>query len=120
MTWTVIFTPHFYTWYQQQPEGLQDRIAALLWNLRHSGPLVGRPLVDTIKGSRIPNLKELRVQYGGSPWRVFFAFDPTRQAVVLCTGNKRGHKDFYKTLITQAETAFFQHLQIMESKNENA
>ncbi|CCJ73426.1 FIG00554266: hypothetical protein [Cronobacter condimenti 1330] len=80
MTWRVIFTPHFYAWYQQQPEGLQERIAALLWNLRHSGPLVGRPLADTIKGSRIPNRKELRVQYGGSPWRDFL---PSTQPVRL-------------------------------------
>lgn len=71
MAWTVIFTDRFNDWYQQQPEGLQDRIAALLWNLHYSGPLVGRPLVDTVKGSRYPNLKELRVQYGGEPWRIF-------------------------------------------------
>ncbi|EGT4370761.1 type II toxin-antitoxin system RelE/ParE family toxin [Cronobacter malonaticus] len=119
MTWMVIFTDRFNDWYQQQPEGLQDRIAALLWNLRYSGPLVGRPLVDTVKGSRYPNLKELRVQYGGEPWRVFFAFDAERQAVVLCAGNKRSQKHFYDALIRQAEEEFFLHVQAMERRNEN-
>ncbi|EKM0528550.1 type II toxin-antitoxin system RelE/ParE family toxin [Cronobacter turicensis] len=120
MAWTVIFTDRFNDWYQQQPEGLQDRIAALLWTLRCSGPLVGRPLVDTVKGSRYPNLKELRVQYGGEPWRIFFAFDAARQAVVLCGGNKRSQKLFYDALIRQAEEEFFLHVRAMEKQNENS
>ena len=67
------------------------------------GPQLGRPLVDTVKGSRHKNMKELRVQSLGRPFRIFFAFDPKRQAVLLIGGNKTGDKTFYETMIRKAD-----------------
>jgi hypothetical protein len=72
---------------------------------------LGRPCVDTLKGSSLANLKELRVQYKGDPWRVLFAFDPVRRAILLVGGNKAGDKRFYKTMIPVAEERFRRHLE---------
>jgi hypothetical protein len=71
---------------------------------------LGRPYVDTIKGSAFTNMKELRVQYDGNPYRILFAFDPQRQAVLLIGGNKRGDKRWYEKNIPIAERRFAEYL----------
>jgi hypothetical protein len=114
MTWTVIFTQDFYVWYHEQPVSLKKRLAAALINLSLWGPLLGRPLVDTVKNSRYTNMKELRMDWEGKPYRFFFAFDPQRQAVVLCGGDKSGRKHFYFDLIRKADEQFSRHLAELE------
>ena len=84
--------------------------------MKLEGPLLGRPYVDTLKGSQYPNLKELRVQHRGEPWRIFFAFDPLRQAIVLVGGNKTGDKRWYEKNMPIAENRFAQHLAELEEK----
>jgi hypothetical protein len=76
------------------------------------GPALGRPLVDTITGSELPNLKELRPgSAGGSEIRLLFVFDPTRQAVFLVGGNKAGNwKRWHEQAIPEAEQAYGQYL----------
>jgi hypothetical protein len=60
-------------------------------------------------------MKELRVQYSGRPVRAFFAFDPVRQAIVLCAGDKSNDKKFYQRLIRIADDEFSTHLATMEA-----
>lgn len=74
---------------------------------REFGPSLGRPAVDTVKGSRIANLKELRFSALGGVWRVAFAFDRRRIAVLLVAADKRGKSEsrFYRNLIAAAEGA---------------
>lgn len=115
MTWTVIFTQEFYRWYQVQPLGMRKKLSAALVNLSLWGPRLGRPLVDTVNNSRYPNMKELRMDWEGKPWRFFFAFDPLRRAVVLCGGNKTGDKHFYFDLIKKADEQFSRHLAELEN-----
>lgn len=68
------------------------------------GPSLGRLHADTLEGTRrVTNLKELRIQHQGKPYRVFFAFGPQRQAVLLCGGDKTGKNRFYETMIPIAE-----------------
>ncbi|HET8681779.1 MAG TPA: type II toxin-antitoxin system RelE/ParE family toxin [Micromonosporaceae bacterium] len=76
------------------------------------GPAIGRPLVDTVKGSTLPNLKELRPgSAGSSEVRLLFVFDPRRQAVILAGGDKAGNwRGWYRTAIPRAETAYADHL----------
>ena len=88
----------------------------MLGLLKLEGPLLGRPYVDTLKGSQYPNLKELRVQHRGEPWRILFAFDPLRQAIVLVGGNKTRDKRWYEKNIPIAETRFNEHLAALEEK----
>lgn len=117
MEWIIIFHPAFRDWLYEQEEEVQDSILAGLGLLKQEGPLLGRPYVDTLQGSQYPNLKELRVQYAGEPWRILFAFDPIRQAIILVGGNKTGDKRWYKKNIPIAEQRFTKHLETLEDLN---
>lgn len=79
--------------------------------LAEFGPGLGRPNVDTLKGSSFPNLKELRFKLDGV-WRFAFAFDPQQRAIVLVGGDKEGvnQKAFYKTMIRVADQRFASHV----------
>lgn len=59
-------------------------------------------------------MKELRIQHQGKPLRAFFAFDPLRQAIVLCAGDKSNDKQFYKRMIALADTEFAAYLANLE------
>jgi len=92
MEWEVLFDEEFAAWLESLDDELEVEILAHVQLLRAFGPNLGRPRVDTIKGSKYPNMKELRIQYRGDPWRMLFAFDPERAAILLVGGNKRGDK----------------------------
>jgi len=109
--WAVILTDEFKIWLRGQEPALKKRIAASLLNLQYYGPALPRPYADTVKGSRFTNMKELRIQYDGHPVRAFYAFDPARQAIVLCAGDKTGDKQFYERMIALADDIFSQHLE---------
>ena len=93
-------------------DDVQDELAASIEVLRRFGPTLGRPQVDTLNGSRHANMKELRFKADDGVWRVAFAFDPERKAIVRVAGDKSGtseHK-FYRKLIARADTRFEAHL----------
>ncbi|KHJ67940.1 hypothetical protein QU24_11700 [Pantoea rodasii] len=120
--WTVEATDYFSIWFEDQDRAMQLDILAALNLLKQDGPHLGRPHVDTVYGSNISNMKELRIQSNGRPIRGFFIFDPRRRAIVLCAGNKEGkdEKRFYKTMISTAEKEYQKHLsQLVRAKNEN-
>ena len=87
------------------PPAVRIELLAHAGLLGSFGPTLGRPAADTLKGSDVANLKELRFGADGGVWRVAFAFDGNRIAVLLAAGDKRGRAAarFYKTLITLAE-----------------
>jgi hypothetical protein len=91
---------------------IHDELLALLAPLREYGPLLGRPEVDTLKESKYANMKELRFKADGGVWRVAFAFDPERNAILLVAGDKAGasEKKFYKRLIEKADKRYKEHL----------
>lgn len=80
---------------------------------------MGRPRVDTLKGSRHANIKELRFSAADGEWRVAFAFDTKRKAILLVAGDKSGvsEKTFYKQLITKADKRFDAHLNRVKQKD---
>jgi hypothetical protein len=112
MTWEVLLHPEFDEEFQRLPEDIQDELLARLKVLAQFGPNLGRPNVDTLSGSRFPNMKELRFRLDGV-WRFAFAFDPNRQAIVLCGGDKEGRKHFYRDLIDTADRRFTAHIASM-------
>lgn len=118
MTWDVVFHDQFALEFEQLKVGVQDELLAHAVLLRDYGPGLGRPTVDTLKGSKHANMKELRFSHGNDVWRVAFAFDPTRKAVLLVAGNKVGadQRLFYKRLIDNADTRLTQHLLPMKSE----
>ena len=91
---------------------MQAEILALSRLLRQFGPQLGRPHVDTLNGSRHANMKELRFSVADGEWRLAFAFDPARKAVLLVAGDKSGGnaRRFYRALIRRADERFDQHL----------
>jgi hypothetical protein len=117
MEWNVIFDPDFRIWFYQQEQGLQDEAFAVIKILEESGPKLGRPRVDTIKASNFSNMKELRIQYQGEPWRILFVFDPKRQAILLVGGNKTGNKRWYKENIPIADRRYEEYLETLEEEN---
>jgi hypothetical protein len=110
--WEVNFYSEFAPEFRECPEVVQDAILALLIKLRRFGPQLGRNDVDTLKGSRYPNMKELRFNTADEEWRVAFAFDPNRKAILLAGGSKSGvsQNRFYKSLISVADGRFERHL----------
>lgn len=105
MSWAVEFHPDLADEFVTLPEAVQTDLLAHVAYLREFGPTLGRPTVDTLKGSGIANLKELRFAGDGGVWRVAFAFDGSRVAVLLAAGDKGGRDQarFYKALIRLAE-----------------
>lgn len=110
--WEIIFHDDFIPEFKELSKPVQDELVALTVNLRERGPLLGRPEVDTLKGSHHDNMKELRFKADGGVWRVAFAFDPERKAILLVAGNKSGvaMRRFYRELIRVADGRFEQHL----------
>ena len=118
MKWNIIFDPDFKIWFYQQEQGVQDETFAVLNVLGEFGPKLGRPRVDTLEGSAFQNMKELRIQYLGEPWRILFAFDPKRQAVLLVGGNKTGNKRWYKENVPIADKRYRKYLEILKEENK--
>jgi hypothetical protein len=116
MEWITEFCPECYTWFKNLAQPLQDEIRATLSILEMLCPQLGRPKVDSIHGSSISNLKELRIQFKGDPWRILFAFDPKRHAILLVGGNKANDKRWYEKFIPIAELRYTQHLEKIEKK----
>jgi hypothetical protein len=110
MEWNVLLDGEFADWLSSLSEPVRVEILAAAGLLRVRGPQLGRPYVDTVKGSRFTNMKELRVRVGSDPWRILFAFDPQRSAILLVGGNKRGDKRWYQTFIPIADERFERHL----------
>ena len=79
---------------------------------------LGRPQVDTLKGSHHANMKELRFDADGGVWRVAFAFDLERKAILLVAGDKGGvaPRRFYRDLISAADKRFDRHLNALRSQ----
>ena len=116
MEWTVAFFDAFEAEFDSWPESVQDAILARVGLLEREGPSLGRPHADTLAGSRHANMKELRCTADGGVWRVPFAFDPERRAVLPVAGNKAGANErrFYRRLIAEADGRFDRHLEALK------
>jgi hypothetical protein len=88
MNWRVEFHYAFSKEVEALPRPVQVQLSAHINLLRLHGPALGRPHADTLKGSRYANMKELRFDSAGGTWRIAYAFDPERKAVLLVAGDK--------------------------------
>jgi hypothetical protein len=112
MSWVVIFDEAFAAEFARFPPDAQTALLAKARMLETFGPQLGRPHVDTLKGSVHANMKELRFDAADGAWRAAFAFDPLREAVVLVAGDKSGGSEarFYRVLIATADRRFDDHI----------
>jgi hypothetical protein len=111
MSWHVEYTNEFGEWWATLTEGEQEDVTAMAELLMEHGPELPFPYSSGIEGSRYPHMRELRVQSGGKPLRVFYAFDPTRTAILLIGGNKTGNDRFYKKMIPLADRLYDEHIE---------
>lgn len=118
MKWKVEFHPAFEPEFDGFSEAVQDELLAQARLLEQFGPELGRPRVDTLKGSTHANMKELRFDADGGVWRIAFGFDPERKAVLLVGGDKSGGSEprFYRQLIRKADERFDVHLAGLKPK----
>ena len=91
--WVVELAPEFEPELRVLPAEVRIELLAQARVIERFGPTTGRPRVDTLKGSKHANMKELRFDAGGRVWRVAFAFDPERQAILLVAGDKSGRSE---------------------------
>jgi hypothetical protein len=115
MAWEVEYTDQFGQWYRELDERSRDRVVAAVEILEEQGPGLARPFVDTVKGSRHANMKELRPR-GGS-LRILFAFDPRRVAILLIGGDKTNRwQAWYREFIPIADRLYDEHLESLETE----
>ena len=110
MTWEVEVSNEFIDWYESLNEREGVSVDASVDMLQEYGPTLGRPYVDTLKGSKCANLKELRVQHFGRPLRILFAFDTRRNGYLILGGDKTGNSNWYIDAVRRAEAIYAQHL----------
>lgn len=116
MTWIVEFNDVFFTEFVEFSEEVKRELVLRVEYLKDFGHSLGRPYVDTLSGSKHSNMKELRFDADNGVWRVVFAFDPERKAILLVAGDKSGTSQtrFYKQLIKKADKRFDDHLSNMK------
>jgi hypothetical protein len=106
----VVGTDEFQEWFLGLDDADAEAVVRVVGLLEAKGTALGFPYTSAIAGSRY-SLRELRVQSGGRPLRVFYAFDPKRQAVLLIGGDKTGDERFYERMVPRAEVIWEQYLQ---------
>ena len=118
--WDIEYTKEFEDWFSEQDEENKIIINSKVIILSEFGPNLGRPYVDTIHGSKYPNLKELRIKYKRNIIRILFCFNKSRNCWLIIGGNKKGKNqvDFYKKLVKFAEEIIEKNPEILEGKNE--
>jgi hypothetical protein len=122
MAWNIDFHSDFYPEFTTLPTDVRLELLAKLALLEEFGPILKRPHVDTLKGSAHANMKEIRFRAADGVWRVAFAFDPERSAILLVAGDKSGgsEKRFYRQLLEIADSRFTAHLtKLMEPKPDD-
>lgn len=118
MSWEVEYTDEFGAWWIDLNESAQDAIDRSVHLLEAHGPSLPFPHSSDIRGSKHGNMRELRVQVGGQPYRIFYAFDPRRAALLLVGGNKIGDDQFYERMVPLADRIYEQHLREIKDAKE--
>ena len=120
MNWKVEFHPTFAGEHAELAETVQDELAAMVKLLQVTGPQLRRPRSDTLNGSAHANMKELRFDADDGVWRVAYAFDPERKAILLVAGDKSGgsQRKFYQGLIAKADARFDEYLASLKARRK--
>jgi len=119
MAWSVEYTDEFGSWWDTLSESEQKSAGLGAGLLEKKGPNLGFPYSSKVKGSRHAQMRELRVQSGGKPLRIFYAFDPKRTALLLIGGDKTGDDRFYERMIPIADGLYDEHLKELSKEQDN-
>lgn len=110
MSYSVEYTDEFNVWWDGLSEAEQISIVSVVLLLEAKGPHLGFPHSSGVVTSKHSHMRELRIQHQGAPYRIFYAFDPRRAALLLIGGNKTGDDRFYETFVPIADRIYDQHL----------
>ena len=110
LIWEVEYTDEFGEWWNELTEGERESLLASVCQLEEHGPRLPFPRSSGVATSRHQNMRELRVQHAGNPFRVFYAFDPRRCAILLIGGDKTGDDRFYEHMVPLADRLYDAHL----------
>lgn len=111
MPYEVEYTDEFETWWNRLTVREQENVWRVVRLLEERGSRLGHPYSSKVKGSRHGRMRELRIQSGGQPIRIFYAFDPRRTAILLIGGHKREHDRFYEDYVRRADAIYDEYLQ---------
>lgn len=119
--WDIKQAADFQHWFEEAGKTIQNDSLEHIVLLKQFGPKLKRPYADTIKGSKISNLKELRFNSGNKVIRIFFLFDSDRSGLLLIGGNKAGSGDkkFYQNMIHQCEKIYAKYLKEKNYEERN-
>lgn len=110
MAYEVEFTDEFKEWWDGLTAEEQSKIAKAVLLLEDQGTRLGDPHSSGIHGSRHRHMRELRVQHEGRPYRILYAFDPRRIAILLIGGDKTGDRRWYASFVRVADDLYDEHL----------
>ena len=110
MAWDVEYTDEFGEWWQSLTEAEQESVAATVGLLEIEGPRLPFPYSSGVQGSRHGPMRELRIQHAGRPYRVLYAFDPRRCAILLIGCDKTGNDRWYEQFVPVADRLYDEHL----------
>ncbi len=116
--WEVEYTNEFGKWWVTLAEAAQIDVTASVELIEQLGPNLRFPHSSGINGSKHEHMRELRIQHKGQPYRILYAFDPKRVAILLIGGNKIGDERWYKKFIPIADVLYDEHLQELGTKGE--
>ena len=110
MAWEIEFTDEFGEWWDGLSIEEQESVRVSVELLAALGPALTRPHADTVRRSAYPNMRELRIQHEGRPYRVLYAFDPRRTGILLIGGDKSGNPRWYSEFVPKADALYGEHL----------
>ncbi len=114
--WDVEYSDEFEQWWSRLAEDEQVDIAATVDLLAALGPNLSFPYSSGIQNSKYPHMRELRIQHAGRPYRILYAFDPRRTAVLLTGQDKTGNKNWYEINVRLADKIYKEHLEALISE----
>ena len=110
MAWEVEYTDEFGEWWDALDAAEQDSIDVIVGLLQGKGPSLAFPFSSNVTGSRHSHMRELRIQHKGRPYRILYAFDRRRIAILLLGGDKTGDDRWYEQFVPKADQLYDQHL----------
>jgi hypothetical protein len=110
MAWEVEYTDEFGEWWDGLDAAEQDSVDVIVGLLVSKGPSLAFPFSSSVTSSRHAHMRELRIQHQGRPYRVLYAFDPRRIAILLLGGDKTGDDRWYERFVPKADQLYDQHL----------
>ena len=116
MAWEVEYTEEFEVWWDALTVAEQIDVDAAVRLLESKGPTLGYPQSSSIHRSKHSHMRELRIQHQGRPYRVLYAFDPRRMALLLLGGDKTGDDQWYEHVVPLADRLYDSHLQTLRQE----